>query len=152
MNIKQVSRIVLAGMAATFFLAGCASGPKRAEMAAAIPTIKTGEGRVYFYRSSTPIGAAVQPDIRLNDEVVGTSKPGGFFFVDRPAGQYKASASTETEKTLSFALDSGETKYVRSSVTWGLMVGHVVLELEQPEQGEAALESSSYTGTVAQSK
>ncbi|ALS63338.1 MULTISPECIES: DUF2846 domain-containing protein [Pandoraea] len=152
--MKQVSRLLLAGMAASFFLAGCASGPKRAEMASAIPTIKTGEGRVYFYRSSSPFGAAVQPEIRLNDEIVGSSKPGGFFFVDRPAGQYKASASTETEKTLSFSLDSGETKYVRSSVSMGLLIGHVVLELEQPEVGEAALDSMSYTGkdAVAQSK
>lgn len=147
MTIKHVSRLLLAGMAATFFLSGCASGPKRTEMAASIPTIKTGDGRIYFFRSSSMLGAAVQPEIRVNDEIVGSSKPGGFFYVDRPAGQYKATAATETEKSLSLSLDAGETKYVRSSVTFGMLIGHVILELEQPDVAEKALDSLSYTGT-----
>ena len=91
-------------------------------------------------------GAAIQPDIRLNNEVVGESKPGGFFFVARPAGKYVAAAATETEKTLSFVLDSGETKYVRSSPSMGLMVGRVVLELKTPEKAKEDLASLSYTG------
>jgi hypothetical protein len=91
-------------------------------------------------------GAAIQPDIRLNGQVVGESKPGGFFFVDRPAGSYIAAASTETEKTLSFALDAGETKYVRSTPSLGVMVGRVVLALETPEKAKEELSSLSYTG------
>lgn len=54
----------------------------------------------------------------------------------------------EMEKTLSFALDSGETKYVRSSPSIGLMVGRVVLELETPEKATEELASLSYTGDV----
>ena len=101
---------------------------------------------MYFLRSASMFGAAIQPDIRLNNEVVGESKPGGFFFVARPAGKYVAAAATETEKTLSFVLDSGETKYVRSSPSMGLMVGRVVLELETPEKAKEDLASLSYTG------
>jgi hypothetical protein len=97
-------------------------------------------------------GAAIQPDLRLNGEVVGESKPGGFFFVDRPAGKYVASASTETEKTLSFVLDTGETKYVRSSPSLGLLVGRVVLELETPEKANEELPGLSYTGDSMKAK
>ncbi len=144
--MKRVVRMVFAGVSFSLLMAGCASGVKHAEMASSIPTLKQGEGRIYFLRSASMVGAAVQPDIRLNNQVVGESKPGGFFFVDRPAGKYVAAASTETEKTLSLALDSGETKYVRSSPSFGLMVGRVVLELETPEKAKAELPSLSYTG------
>ncbi|SFD02323.1 Protein of unknown function [Cupriavidus sp. OV038] len=144
--MKRVVRLALTGMALSFLMAGCASGVKHSEMASSIPSLKSGEGRVYFLRSASMFGVAVQPDLRLNNEVVGESKPGGFFFVDRPAGKYVASAATETEKTLSFVLDSGETKYVRSSPSMGLMVGRVVLELETPEKAKEDLSSLSYTG------
>lgn len=127
--------------------AGCATGIKHEEMASSIPRMKPGDGRIYFLRSASMLGAAVQPEIRLNGQVVGQSKPGGFFFVDRPAGNYVASASTETEKTASFSLASGETKYVRTSVGLGLLVGRIIPELETPEKARAELASLSYTGT-----
>ncbi|WP_316152113.1 DUF2846 domain-containing protein [Cupriavidus sp. BIC8F] len=146
--MKRVTCMLIAVLAVSSLLAGCASGVKHADMAASIPTMKPGEGRVYFLRSASMFGAAIQPDLRLNNQVVGESKPGGFFFVDRPAGKYVASAATETEKTLSFVLDAGETKYVRSSPSIGLMVGRVVLELETPEKAKAELASLSYTGDV----
>lgn len=143
--MKSVVRMLFAGFAVSL-MAGCASGVKHSEMASSMPTLKQGEGRVYFMRSASMFGAAVQPDIRLNGEVVGESKPGGFFFVDRPAGKYVASSSTETEKTLSFALDAGETKYVRTYPSMGFAVGRVILELETPEKARAALADLAYTG------
>ncbi len=146
--MKSLVRVLFTGIAVTALMAGCASGVKHSEMASSIPSLKSGEGRVYFMRSASMFGAAIQPDLRLNGQVVGESKPGGFFFVDRPAGKYVASASTETEKTLSFVLDAGETKYVRSSPSLGLMVGRVVLELETPDKAKEELGSLSYTGDV----
>lgn len=135
--------------ATALVLAGCASGVKHADMASSIPSIGAGQGRVYFFRSSSMVGAALTPDIRLNGTVVGESKPGGFFYVDRPAGNYVASASTETEKTLSFTLQAGETKYVRSSISMGLLVGRAVLDLETPEKARAELSSLAYIGKTA---
>lgn len=128
---------------------GCATGVKHSDMAAGMPSLKAGEGRIYFFRSSSMMGAAVQPEIRLNGQKVGESKPGGFFYVDRPAGNHVASTSTETEKTVSFTLQPGETKYIRSSVSMGLMVGRIVLELESPEKARAELGSLSYTGVAS---
>jgi hypothetical protein len=128
-------------------LGGCAaSGAKYQEMASSMPSLKAGDGRIYFLRSSSMVGAAIQPDIRLNGQVVGVSKPGGFFYVDRPAGTYSAATSTEVEKTASFALASGETKYLRTSPSLGVLVGRIVVELESPEKARAELPSLSYTG------
>ena len=132
--------------AALVLVSGCATGIKHEQMASGMPSLKSGEGRIYFFRSSSMVGAAVQPEIRLNGQVVGTSKPGGFFYLDRPAGNYVAAASTETEKSVSFTLQPGETKYIRSSVSFGLVVGRVVLEPETPEKAKAELGSLSYTG------
>ncbi|WP_296228759.1 DUF2846 domain-containing protein [Ralstonia sp. UBA689] len=149
--MKQFARMLLIGLAAAFLLGACASGVKHADMAASIPTLKAGEGRIYFLRSSSMLGAAVQPDIRLNGEVVGVSKPGGFFFVDRPAGKYVVSAATETEKTLHLTLSSGETKYVRSSPSVGIVVGRVVLSQESEEDAVEELAGLSYTGELVKS-
>jgi hypothetical protein len=142
---RSFLKLALAG-ATLALLAGCATGIKHEQMAASMPSLKSGQGRIYFFRSSSMVGAAVQPEIRLNGQVVGTSKPGGFFFVDRPAGNYVASTSTETEKTVSFTLQPGETKYIRSSIGFGLLVGRVILEPETPEKAKAELDSLSYTG------
>ena len=131
---------------------GCATGIKHEQMAASMPSVKQGEGRIYFFRSSSMFGAAVQPDISLDGQVVGVSKPGGFFFVDRPAGSHVASASTETEKKVTFVLKAGETKYIRSSVGMGIAVGRVILEPETPEKAQAELGSLSYTGTPLAAK
>lgn len=146
MRRTVLKAIVLA--AAAGLLAGCASGIKHAEMASSIPSIKAGEGRIYFYRSSSMVGAVISSDIRLNNQVVGRSQNGGFFFVDRPAGNYVASAATEVEKSLSFTLAAGETKYVRSYVGFGVVAGRVNLELEPAEKARAELADLSYTGSA----
>ena len=144
---RTILKFAFVGLAAAL-VSGCASGPKHDEIASSIPSLKPGQARIYFFRSST-FGAAVQPEIRLNGQVVGQSQPNGFFFVDRPAGSFLASASTETEKTLSFTAQPGETKYVRSSISLGLLVGRAVLELETPEKAKADISSLSFTGQLA---
>lgn len=140
-------RIVLGALAAALVAAGCASGPKFADVAKSIAPIKPGEGRVYFFRSNSMLGAGIQPEIRLNTVAVGSSRPGGFFYVDRPAGTYLAATASETEKTLSFALAAGETKYVRSSVGMGILLYRINLELEDAKAAQAEVETLSFTGT-----
>jgi hypothetical protein len=130
-------------------LAGCASGIKHKDILTSMPAVASGQGRIYFLRSNSFVGAALQPEIRLNGEAVGKSMPGGFFYVDRPAGKYIAAGSTEVEKTVSFELRAGETKYVRSSTSVGILVGRVILDLETPEKALQELGDLSYTGRVA---
>jgi len=110
-----------------------------------IPHLKAGEGRIYFTRAAEYQGSFIQPEIRLNGEAVGVSKPGGFFYLDRPAGDYTVSTATEVEEKVSFHLSAGETKYIKTSASMGLLVGHITPTIEFPEQGKSDVESLHYT-------
>ncbi len=88
----------------------------------------------------------MQPEIRMNNEVVGRSVPGGFSYVDRPPGKYAVTTATEVENAVSFQLAAGETKYIKTSVTPGILVGHVTPTLEFPEQGQSDISRLRYVG------
>jgi hypothetical protein len=133
-------------------LTGCASGIKHKDMQASIPALQADKGRIYFYRNASMLGAALQPNILLDGKVVGESRPGGFFFVDSSAGNHEVSASTEVEKKLTFTLDKGEVKYVKTSPSFGVMVGRIVPELVTAAEAEKELADLSFTGTLAASK
>jgi hypothetical protein len=136
-------------LAVVLVLAGCAAtGPKFTEVEANMPTLQEGQGRIVFYRTSSMVGAAVQPDIRLNDQVVGTSKPGSFFFVDRPAGRYKASARTEVESSVDVEVHDGGTVYVQSGITMGLLVGRPSLTQETAQQALREMPALAYVGSI----
>src|SRR5450432_3600411 len=88
-------------------MTGCATGPKYSQVKASFPALAPENGRIYFYRI-TSLGAAVQPAVKLNGEEVGTAKPSGFFYVDRPPGNYKVETSTEVKRQLSLELDKNQ--------------------------------------------
>lgn len=142
--MRLLSRFVLITGAA-LLAAGCASGPKFSEIASSIPTLKAAEGRIYFYRTSM-LGAAIQPTINLNGVAVGTSRPGGFFFVDRSPGNYEIVMASEVERKVTFVLTTGEHKYIRTSVGMGFFVGRPQAELVSAEEGHKEVSELSYTG------
>ncbi len=126
---------------------GCSSGPGYGEMAAKMPELPSNGGRIFFYRAASPLGAAVQPDIRVNEEIVGKSIPGGFFYIDRPAGNYVVACSTEAEHKLSIALSPGDTRYVRTTLTMGLFVGQAWPTLEDANTALPTLKSCKYSAS-----
>ncbi len=132
---------------AAVILSGCAtSGPKFTEMATAMSaTQKPDTGRIYFYRT-TVLGAAVQPDVLLNGEKVGSAVPNGFFYVDRPAGNCEVSTSTEVERKLSFTLEPNQVRYVRLNISMGFFVGHVYGELVDEAKGRSEIADTRYVG------
>jgi hypothetical protein len=137
------SAIVMAG--AILVCTGCASGPRFAEVSKTFPALSPGQGRVYVYRKAV-LGAAVQPQVKLNGEAVGRAVPKGFFYVDRAPGEYKISTTTEVERSLSMLLGDGETRYVRLGISLGFFVGHVYPELVEDRVGEKEIQKCSYTG------
>ncbi len=128
-----------------FFLSGCATGPKFEEYASSIPAIPEDSGRIYIYRTAT-FGAAIQPGVKVNGEVVGKAVPQGFFFVDRPAGSYEVSASTEAKRSLSLNLDAGQERYVRLEVKMGLLAGHIKPVLVDNADGKDEIKKTKYVG------
>lgn len=135
-----------AAMAAAALVSGCATGPSYQEVSSAMPTLSQGAGRVFFYRSASPFGAAIQPELKVDDEVVGHSKPGGFFYVDRKAGPHLAAGATEVDVSFPFELKAGETRYIRTSISMGILAGRLNFEEQPAATGQAALASLSYTG------
>ncbi|WP_229750972.1 DUF2846 domain-containing protein [Undibacterium terreum] len=129
-------------------LTGCASGVKHKDMESSIPALQADKGRIYFFRSSSMFGAAIQPSITLDGQKVGDSKPGGFFFVDSNIGNHEVATSTEVEKKLTFTLEKGEVKYVKTSPSFGIMVGRIIPELANAEEAKKELPDLSYTGTA----
>jgi hypothetical protein len=102
-------------------------------------------GRIFFYRTMV-MGAALQPDINLNGMKVGDAKAQGFFYVDRPPGNYEVVTSTEVDRKLTFVLEKGQTRFVRFSVSMGFLVGHVYGELVDSAEGMEEIKECKYTG------
>jgi hypothetical protein len=127
--------------------AGCASGPKFSEVRSTIPDLAPEHGRIFFYRPSA-VGAAVQPNILLNGDVVGEMVPLGFFFVDRYPGNYVVSAATESEASVSLSLEPKQTQYVRGSLSIGFFVGRPVFTLVDQTSALAEMEELSYVGST----
>lgn len=116
---------------AILFLSACASGPKYKEYAASLPKPKKGESRVWFYRTAV-VGAAVQPAVYLNGQKVGTAKPKGYFYTDRPAGTYEVKCTTEWTHKCQFSLAPDSEKFVKLNMGMGFFVGHVIPREESP--------------------
>ena len=74
-------------------LFGCATGAKFTEVQPKMVAESPGMSRIFFYRTSV-LGAALQPDVLLNDYKIGNAVAQGFFFVDRPPGNYVVATST----------------------------------------------------------
>jgi hypothetical protein len=139
--MKNIFRTVV--LICVLFTVGCASGPKYAEMVQTIPELNSDQGRIYIYRNSV-LGAAIQPDVKLNGEVIGSSPAKGFYFVDRAPGNYKIMTSTEVDRSLSFVLEAEQTRYVRLNIGMGFFVGHVYPELVEESVGQKEIQECSY--------
>lgn len=147
--MKSFYRTLLLAGGAALLAAGCASGPQYKDVASSIPTLSPDDGRIYFFRSDSFAGAMLQPEIKLNDKVVGHSKAGGFFYVDEPAGSYTVATSTEVTRTVTFDLKAGETKYVRTAVSMGVLVGHITPTIDYPENAQSEIQTLKYIGDAA---
>jgi Protein of unknown function (DUF2846) len=143
----QIRAVALVAVAASLLLSACASGPKFSEMSATLAAAKPEMGRIYFYRTAL-IGAAVQPEVRLNGEKVGKAVPNGFFYVDRPAGNYQVVTETEVEKKLTFTLEAGQVRYVRLDISMGFWVGHVYGELIDEDTAKSEIAGTHYIGAA----
>jgi hypothetical protein len=136
---------VAAGVLLTLTLGSCAAGLKFTQLQPSIASQNPELGRIFFYRPSS-FGAALRPDVLLNGEVVGEAISWGFFYVDRPPGEYQVVTSTEVTRKLSFILEKGQTRFVRFSTSFGFFVGHVYGELVDQETGLSEIQRCKYTG------
>ena len=138
---------VLLLLLATTLLAGCAtSGPTYKQMQATLAPPAAGQGRIFIYRTIV-LGAAVQPQVKLNNAAVGSAVPLGFIYLDRPAGNYTISTETEVNRTLSLTLAAGQVRYVRLNISMGFFVGHVWPELVSDTEGQSDIADCHLVGS-----
>jgi hypothetical protein len=142
--LKRITRLS-AFLALCLTMGACASGPRFSEMSSTIPSLAGDSGRIYIYRTSV-LGAAIQPSVRVNGDVVGKAVPEGFFYVDRAPGNYTIATSTEVDRNLSLTLEAAQTRYVLLRVSMGFFVGHISPELVDKVKGQSEVNTLHYTG------
>lgn len=126
LQIGKKAALPAAAAVAAALLAGCASTMNYMEMKALMPPLASDKGRIYFYRPDSWRGGLITPDISVNQEVVGTSEVGGFFFVDRPAGSYDISCGKESVSDTGVTVAAGQEVYVRTVLGPGVVVARVI--------------------------
>ena len=133
-------------------LAACASGPTYDQLHANEPVVAQTMGRIYMYRGGSMFGAAIQPAIKVDGVKVGESVPGGYFYVDEPAGTYIVSTETEKEETVSVTLAAGQTVYVHFYPLPGVIVGHVIPEVMDPAKAAELIRPLHFDNGLDQDK
>ncbi|MBN2063635.1 MAG: DUF2846 domain-containing protein [Sedimentisphaerales bacterium] len=112
----------------SFFMAvnmiGCASGVSYKDYQGSMTKLNSEQSRLIIYRTAV-IGAAIQPKVYLDEEVVCKAVPKGFAYKDVAPGDHQINCSTEVKRSLSLTTKPGQTKYVRLDVTMGFFAGHV---------------------------
>lgn len=126
--------------AATLGLVSCASGPSYAEALKTMPPIPKGKGRVFVYRD-TSFGAAIRPKIRIDEQPVGTSVAKGFSYSDQTPGPHVVSLVTEWKHKDTVAVTAGQPSFVRTHVTMGAFVGHVIPTAVSSAEAESEIQN-----------
>ncbi|MBK1979679.1 DUF2846 domain-containing protein [Achromobacter xylosoxidans] len=133
---------MLVMLTTALLLAGCA-GPRYGEIAAQIPAIEAGNGRIYVYQPAQADGpSAAEPPILVDGRKVGRSKPGRFFFVDRPAGAHTLATAHDKRAgraELPVPLEAGQTRYVRTDIVSGTQVLRLEDSAETAQQDMSGL-------------
>lgn len=142
--MAKLSRFSLAFIA--LLVSACASGPDFSTVGASLAPPAEGKARLYFYRTQV-MGAGVQPNIRLNGEKVGLCQPKGVFYKDVDPGKYEASVTTEVKRKLTMVVEPGDEKYIRCHISFGILIGHGHLELVDPAEAKAVVQTLRFTGS-----
>ncbi len=121
-------------------LASCASGPSYTEALKTMPPIPKGKGRVYVYRD-TILGAAIRPKIRIDEQTIGTSTAKGFCYSDQSPGQHVVSLVTEWKHKDTVSVSVGQPSFVRTHVTMGAFVGHVIPTALSRSEAESEIQN-----------
>ncbi|HEX3673719.1 MAG TPA: DUF2846 domain-containing protein [Rhizomicrobium sp.] len=126
-----------------------ASEPTFAQHQAMEPAVQANMGRIYMYRPSSFAGAMLSPVVKVDGVDTSDMGSGDYFYVDRPAGTYNISATTEKTEGVDVPVVAGQTVYVRFHVSMGLFVGHVTPEIVDAAKGSAEITECEFSGTDA---
>ncbi|MGQ4879294.1 DUF2846 domain-containing protein [Billgrantia sp. LNSP4103-1] len=139
-------------------MTGCASvnmAPQQeSSQAKQFEAPEEGMAGVYVFRKESPFGAALKKDIWINDECIGESARGVFFY-HQVEGDQEHEVATESEfspNTLSLFAESGNNYFVEQYIKMGAFVGGANLRLVDEEKGmeEVSKLEMARSGTCSQ--
>jgi len=139
---------VLASMTVLLLMASCAApNPTYEEYASTLSPASAGNGRIYIYRVARD-GGTIRPQITIDGEGVGRTKPYGFIYVDRLTGNYKISLSTESHESLSVDVVAGEEIFIRLDIDLTPTSWDINPVLVDAATGKEQLKNTKYTGEM----
>lgn len=96
--------------------AGAAAGAAEEPLSVSLETPPPpGLARIVFYRQAVPFLQSISPDVIVNGKRVGTAEPGGAFLREARPGGYEVFSTHDPETLVRFALEEGETRYVKTA-------------------------------------
>ena len=94
--------------------ASCAQLPPTSSVA--IPSIPAGAARLWFYRDYEPYETLARPYVRLDEQIVGISEPGGAFYRNVAPAHYSIrvdSAGRDFNQVADAELAAGQEAYAK---------------------------------------
>ena len=137
-------KIVFLTMTSVLF-AGCASVPtEQAEVSNVLKQVKAPSANnagLYIYRSNSVVGGALKKDVWVDDECIGETARGTFFYHE-VLGNIQHKVSTESEfspNDLMIDTKAGNNYFVKQYIKPGLIVGGAGLKLVPEAEGKQAI-------------
>ena len=137
-------KIVFLTMTSVLF-AGCASVPtEQAEVSNVLKQVKAPSANnagLYIYRSNSVVGGALKKDVWVDDECIGETARGTFFYHE-VLGDIQHKVSTESEfspNDLMIDTKAGNNYFVKQYIKPGLIVGGAGLKLVTEAEGKQAI-------------
>lgn len=136
-----------------FFTTGIIScetvGPRYNTARGAIAPLSEEQGRIVFYRPANFLwyGYRDQPDIFLNHQKVGVSRPGTIFYVDVEPGKQHVTipASLYTgQVSVDVQVSRGDKVYVKNNVGVSLFAGKMKVEVVSPEKASTEIDGLEF--------
>ena len=125
--------------------AGCASVPtEQVEVSNVIKQVKAPSANnagLYIYRSNSMVGGALKKDVWVDDECIGETARGTFFYHE-VLGDIQHKVSTESEfspNDLMIDTKAGNNYFVKQYIKPGLIVGGAGLKLVPEAEGKQAI-------------
>lgn len=148
---RRPARALITGLCAGFALAllgacGGRQGPALEQGAAAPVAPLEENGRIYFYRTAFPWMVAVEPDVIVNGQRVGSSRHDRFFHKDAAPGRYEVFLTSDPENPLYLNVEAGRASFVKTVVRFAATGTKLTAELMDEAEGRqeiAALEAAA---------
>jgi len=137
-------------------LLACSTGTPYAQVAAQLPTLPPGYGRIMVYMTTDTEMPTFHPDIAIDGKEIGKIGSGTFFHMDVPAGLHQVGIFTDEHlagfgnqgvtEPVSLEVLSGTTSYVQVGVL--VTVGMVKVVLTSEPTADAQRDMSNLYETV----